>query len=691
MKSEEQADALDREQTTSDSRSLKPCLSYVRSRVALLTQDLTEELMMSKHTLITLKIGLVVQYIGMTLLIYSILTNSWLVNGSPTCFDKNENLINGSEGLTLASLCPNHDFRDRFSGLFVLLEACTVLALVLKLTLTMKKYSLEDWLGVKLDDRSVCLALLTPRALLYFLLPVQSIMATNITSTFGSFLSIFRSPVLFLLSLPVRLITLPIALFFPCPLNDVAEIDVSKFAKHLGSSGSQLPNDGLASSLIVFDCFNNCQLRFESTWFVSASFVLLNSTLTYWFVGLLGSSIDTDDEGRVVESRENCSDGVEFIRVSEVSEDFSYEEEEEERKDEDLEKELNDLEIEKPNNDLKDENSELSDVVSKETPVTDNITKSTDDREQSRLEEPASKSTETLEVLPRKVDNEFRENSREVSCSTKATQSFFLKLNKGCQTFVPIHLHKKVNKKTQVSPIFVDAQTNTDAVKTDVSSVAGKEGLGNDLGRFQQSKVEERDKICYGANEENVKTENNGPKVKDNKEIEQETKQVSSDFHPGKNNANGGSGLLDTNVLITANGSVGKELFGSSELTLIPRTLDFERRIIRENQLLNRISVEAFLKFLEKEDDSDVVFVEKDLLIDTFRNIVLTTKLEGNDDAVCPRTGDLVAECPCRVHTLIKRISKREGRNSDEVDGLKMETEDDDDSDDESFFNGFRL
>lgn len=712
MKCDEQTDcvAVDRPETP---RSIKVCLNFVQKRLSLLNETIIEKFEMPATVLTSIRVGLVCQYIGISTLLYAIATNSWLVSGHIQCSDDDGKSLNGSEGLIIAAMCRDSVFRDRFSRMYLLLEMTAVVFLVAKLAIAIGKLelNLEDYINMKLDERSMFWILFLPRLLCYIFLPIESIMTANLSTAFASFLSIFQSPISFMFSLGVRIITLPISIFFPSPLRDKFDIDFPSLAKHLGKSERQDTCNGVLSNGIIVDCFEKCRLSLEPSWFISVVLILFNFSIVYWFLGV--SSRCSDDKGRALDSRDNFSEGVEFIRVSEVSEDFSYEDDGGER---DHETSLKDLKEELKESEEIVKSDEFKGVLSTEPLVSESVSSGLEVLEGSITDGDAG-SLESSKLNEDAVDREVPEQDREISKakddeiiqdanlanlheeegknvaemkiqSVKSTQTFTLKLNKGCQTFAPIHLHKKVNKKTQVSPILVDAEINTDAV----NSVEKKEGGSQiEYGRFKQSKVVDANgKINIVENGKSIKDDGNDKElqIRDNREIENRLKQ--DQFGNGNDHMNDVAMPSDSNDLLKGNGSVGKELFGFSELALIPRTLDFERRIIREKQI-QRIDVESFLKFLEKEDDKDIIFVEKDLLIDTIRSIVLTTKMSTTEENVCERSGDFVDRCDCRVHVLIKRFTKHGRHENDEVDGLKMETEDDDFSDDESFFNGFRL
>ena len=700
MKAEERTEILDTNSARQEPVSFKYCLSFLKDRLTEFRLQLAEEFKMSKNTLISTKVVLFLQYIGITLLVYNILTNSWLVTGNVHCTGHAEKTLNETEGLIIASLCRNPNYRARFSGMFLLLEVFTMFLLLIKLAMAIKKFDIdfEDYLNLKLDSKTIFWILFIPRVLFYQFLPLQSVWATNLSSHFGSFFSVLRSPVLFFFGMSAKLITLPIALLFPYPLNDTAEIDILKFAKDLGKSEGLFGNVGPSDANVVLKCFENCRLSFEWSWIVSVSYMLMNFTVVYWFVEFSETIGEVTDEGRELDSRENFSDGVEFIRVSEVSEDFSFEEEENKVKN--LDTTLKDFEGETTTveqsikegeqvvvtGDVIDVATNESAAMTKTSVMSEGPINDEEMNEKAELEREEPEMEKVDEISTSKI--EATENFQEIVKSNRGTQTFCLKLNKGCQTFVPIHLHKKVNKKTQVSPIFVDAQTNTDAVKVDVTSATRKEAAEIDHGRFKQNLVVEENGHDGVQEKRNGMMEDNDERMKKRENTDNESNKEFEKLVNGEGEV--GVELVDSNVLVETNGSNGADKFGYSELTLIPRTFDFERRIIRENQI-ERINVDAFLKCLEKEDDSDVVFVEKDLLLETFRNIILTTKVSTTEDAVCPRSGDFVGECECKVHALIKKYTKQDGQQNDEVDGLKMETEDDDYSDDESFFNGFRL
>ena len=735
MKSEDRTETVDSKQTREETVALKYCLAFVKEKLRFLNEIVADELKMSRNTLISIKIGLFLQYTGITLLLYVLFTNSWTLIGHVQCVDAVERDLNDTENLVLTSLCRNPNYRNRFSGIFMLLESMTMVLLLIKLVIGIKNvdHNFQDYLSMRLDNKALFWILLIPRFLLYLVLPFQSLMTAGLSLQFGSLLSVLRSPIMLLFSLIGKLFTLPIAIFFPYPLKSTVEADFARIAVHLGNREKSSTKWDTSSAQVTINCFESCHLRFEWSWYISVLFFLLNFTVVYWFIGFTETLRDVSVEGRTLDSRENC---VEFIRVSEVSEDFSFEEEEENRIKEDNRR-LNDLGEEEPERVLneifddkidKSDNLGVPDILTKETQTVAECLSNekelaeTPEKNKEAFDEPNSiESIPSVEGEPKEiskkqneivegksviehpnVNNKVVEHLKEVSQSNKGTQTFSLKLHKGSQTFVPIHLHKKVNKKTQVSPIFVDAQTNTDAVTNGgVTSAHNKEASPSQNGRFKFSKAVE------GNGNYGLKNRQNGNVIE---KIEQKELSVKEKNESKEKRLTGENGLCETEnksgfenlenddktkefsqdsgTIVEENGCDNREKFGFPELKILPITLDFERRIIRENQIA-RINVEAFLKCLEKEDDRDVVFVEKDLLLDTFRNIVLTTKALGVEDAVCPRTGTSVDECGCRIHVLIKKFTKRE--QNDEVDGLKMETEDDDYSDDESYFNGFRL
>jgi len=755
MKTEDRTETIDSEQTREETVSLNHYLTFIKEKLALLNEIVVDEFKMSRNVLTAIKIGLFSQYIGITLLVYVILTSSLVLNGRIHCMASTEREFNDTERVILASLCRNPNYQSRFGGVFLFLETITMVLLLLKLVISVTKDNgkLSDYFNMRIDEKTLFWISFLPRSMLYLVLPLQSSMAANLSFQFSSLLSILRSPVMLLFSLTARIITLPMSILFPYPLKSTAEADISMFYKERSLS------QDLSASKLSINCYENCNFSFDWSWCLCVLFFFLNFAIIYWFIGFT-ENLDEVADGRVIDSRENYSDGVEFIRVSEVSEDFSFEEEEE-NKVKDGGKSVKDVGVKakKVDEDLVtadgmekvsgDDNSskspqeslreqELSQGLSK-GPLVSSQGSSTicEMTAESKVElkviegegfiDPGlaakddlvlkSKEGEGIEgqdVLKHHISSqdkqavkfkdesevikkerfrasslgklERREYSKEISQASKGTQTFSLKLNKGCQTFVPIHLHKKINKKTQVSPIFVDAQTNTGAVVVNgVSNAPEEEDVSqSEQGRFKHNiAVQENG----GDPVTNLKTEDANESVKE--ERKQSENQSDDDLEKLENGRKSLEASPNSKVVTQTNGSDHREKFGFPELKIIPRTLDFERRIIRENQI-ERINLDAFLKCLEKEDDRDVIFVEKNLLLDSFKNIVSLTKALATEDAICPRSGDFADECNCCVHSLIKKCTKGELK-SDEVDGLKMETEDDDYSDDESFFNGFRL
>ena len=755
MKTEDRTETIDSEQTKEETGSLNHYLTFIKENLALLNEIVVDEFKMSRNALTAIKIGLFLQYIGITLLLYVILTSSLVLNGRIRCMDSAEREFNDTERLILASLCRNPNYQSRFGGVFLFLETFSMVLLLIKLVISIKKDNGKfcDYLGVKVDEKTLFWISFLPRSMLYLVLPLQSSMAANLSFQFSSLLSILRSPIVLVFSLTARIITLPMSVLFPYPLKNTAEADFSRFYKE-----RSLSQEGLSTTKLSINCYESCRFSFDWSWCYSVLFFFLNFAIVYWFIGFT-ESLDDVGDGRAIDSRENYSDGVEFIRVSEVSEDFSFEEEEE-NKVKDGEKSVKDMGVKAKNvdEDLEaadgkekasgDENSSKSPVLSQGSakgPVLlsqepsstcemtaeskgelkviegegfidpglsgtgDLMGKSIDlesidgqgvvkqhissqDKHVVKFKDESDKAVGKERFRASSVGKqEGRECSKEISRASKGTQTFSLKLNKGCQTFVPIHLHKKINKKTQVSPIFVDAQTNTDAVVVNgVSNVPKEEDVPQrEDGQFKRNiAVQENGGVPLrnnrnGEANESVKEELNV------REKEHSENKSHDDLDKLENGRKSLESSPNSRLVTETNGSDHREKFGFPELKIIPRTLDFERRIVRENQI-ERINLDAFLKCLEKEDDRDVIFVEKDLLLDTFRNVVLLTKALATEDAVCPRSGDFADECSCCVHSLIKKCTKGELK-SDEVDGLKMETEDDDYSDDESFFNGFRL
>ena len=723
MKAEDRLETVESKQTGDETVSLRCCLTFVKEKLTLFNEIVVDEIKMSRNTLISIKIWLFIEYIGITLLLYIILSNSWVVNGRIECMDSAGRELNGTESLILSSLCRNPNYRTRFSSIFALFESMSMVLMLAKLVLAIKKIddTVEGSLSMKLHSKAVFFMLFIPRSLLYLVLPLQSLMTATFSFHFGSLLAILRAPIMLFFSLTATLITLPISVFFPYPLNDSVEADFS----NIGDEGRTSEKDP-SSTPVTIHCFERCRLNFEWTWLIPVLFFFLNFAFVYWFLGFTEKSQDAISvEGRVLDSRENFSDGVEFIRVSEVSEDFSYEDEEESKN---CLKGMKDFEEEEEKSKRVDEdfdrinNSErlgTGDAEEKEPVV---LVASQAGNEEVREKSIAEKDSVKEEVIENHLSTEgeltvtskrdtevvdgrdetkgsvvrsdVKEHLKEVSLSNKGTQTFCLKLHKGCQTFVPIHLHKKINKKTQVSPIFVDAQTNTDVISNGEGTSTQKFDVSqSENGRVNCSKAVDENGVGGFRNHQNGDTEKRSKEeelnVREKRENGKIAESEKENIAKTENDRKNLEFSPDSNILIEANGHDRKEKFGFPELTIIPGTHDFERRILRKNQI-ERINVEAFLKCLEKEDERDVVFVEKDLLIDTFRNIVLTTKASTTEDAVCPRSNDVVDECECRIHGLIKKFTKQ-NQQSDEVDGLKMETEDDDCSDDESFFSGFRL
>lgn len=844
MKCEEHTDFTDNSKSsekTSTRASLRDHVIEIKERLFLVAQSWIDELKMSRVALNILKAVFMLQYVAAVLLLYNIASQTWLTSGDIACSGNSENMQNGSDSLILGSVCRNPIYRDRFVKVFLSLETLSLVFLVFKLFIN-EKYpgmKIEDFLHK--DDKIIFSILMVPRVLIYILMPIQSALSVTTSSSLGTIFSILRSPISSSLSFIIRLVTLPISMFFPYPIKESVEINFNRISHILQAGNDIQMSDKLTKTSV--NCFEHCQVNFEATWMFSVVFLLLNYSVAFWCLALFESFQECRVDSQRGESREQYSDGVEFIRISEVSEDFSYEDDSEKgrdsvevadqfqidqteklgegsqeqssqgnqdhlsnreqeklmggnidtvksdriatetlkesRKDSMKEeqvgpaKKIEESSEEKLKPDAskhekppiqkgivsslkqrvaafeqdtsKKDSRKLSEVdgVSQEKTIraadlikrfssheqidvevprgrestvkkagidkSENVVKTEINRAESvRTEAVQTESTKAdivkKEIVKTVIDK--TEINKEKIKTDKSVQTYNYKINKSCQTFVPIHLHKKINKKTQVSPILVDAETNTEAreeEKTILDNRNGekaakneKVGVGKNVEKDDSRK--EKHEVSNGSRKENnkgtgiieIKKNVNGSKdevsLKDNilmgnhgkTETIQGTKELLDV------NGHTGSSMLEEIV----KSDVGKK-YGFAKLSLVPPTLDFERRIIRENEIY-RLSVDAFLKHLKTEENGDMIFVEKELLFKTFKEIVVIAKIKKPEEEVCPRSNEFVAKCVCQVHAVINTLTKQEKR--DEVDGLRMETEEDDLSDDdESFFNGFRL
>ena len=856
MKCEEQTDFADNSKSrgkTSTRASLRDHVIEINERLFLAAESWIEELKMSRIALNILKTVFILQYVAAVLLLYNIATQTWLTNGDVTCSGNFEQTLNGSESLLLASVCRNPIYRDRFVKFFLTLETLSLVFLVSKLFINAKYPGMKIADFVHIDDRIVFGILMIPRVLIYLLIPIQSALSVTAPSSLGTIFSILRSPISFSLSFIIRLVTLPISIFFPYSIKESVEIDFNGISHILQAKSDIQMSD--KSAKISVNCFEHCQVNFEASWMFSVVFVLLNYSAAFWCLALCEGFQEFRVDSRRGESREQYSDGVEFIRISEVSEDFSYEGDSEKGRNsvevadqfqideagklgegkkeqypqikqdnveqdkqkehvvdslrsevtatdssieirEDLTKEAeaaplkqadtSSIEAEaaplrqadtssieqsipdpckrgKPpiqkgivsslkqrvaafeQDSAKKDSRKLSEVdgVSQEKTVrAADLIKRFSSHEKIDVEVPRGREsvvreaginkservvkkeiskgetvkTEVFETTNNKAETvkkeiktteiDKAELTKEKIKTDKGVQTYNYKINKSCQTFVPIHLHKKVNKKTQVSPILVDAETNTEERKEEKKLLDNRNGEKTektekvDLGKNLEKEDSRKEKDEVGSGTKRVS--DNGTGIVEGKKIvngnkaevpvedkilkgnQEKTDQNKSNKESLQLNGHAENSMLEEIV----KSDIGKK-FGFAKLLLVPPTLDFERRIIRENEI-GRLSVDAFLKHLKNEEDGDMIYVEKELLLKTFKEIVVISKIKKPEEELCPRSNEFVPKCVCQVHAVINTLTKQEKR--DEVDGLRMETEEDDLSDDdESFFNGFRL
>ena len=844
MKCEELKDFADDSKTrgkTSTRASLRDHVIEIKERLFLAAESWIDELKMSRVALNILKTVFILQYVAAILLLYNIASQTWLTNGDITCGGNFKQTLNESESLILASVCRNPIYRDRFVKVFLTLETLSMVFLVFKLFINAKYPGMKTADFVHKDDKIIFAILIIPRVLIYLLIPIQSALSVTAPSSLWTIFSILRSPISFSLSFVIRFVTLPISMFFPYPIKESVEIDFNRISYVLQANSDLQMSDKSAKTSV--NCFEHCQVNFEATWMFSVVFILLNYSVAFWCLALCESSQEFRVDSRRGESREQYSDGVEFIRISEVNEDFFYEddsekgrnsvevadqfqideagkseegnqeqspqvkqdtidnvEKDERRGDvvdslqsevtttdssieirEDLIKkaevaplmqvDTSSIEQFKPDpckqgkapiqkgivsslkqrvaafeqDSVKKDTRKLSEVdgVRQEKTVrAADLIKRFSSHEKIDVEVPRGREsgareaginknekvvkteiskaeivkTEVFETKNNKAENvkkdiknaeiDKAELTKEKIKTDKGVQTYNYKVNKSCQTFVPIHLHKKINKKTQVSPILVDAETNTEAREEEKKLLDNRNGekteksekvdLGKNLEKEDSRKEKDEAsngtkmvsdkgtgivecKKTFDGNKAEVSVEDKI--LKGNQET---TDQNKSNKESLKLNGHTESSMLEEIV----KSDIGKK-FGFAKLLLVPPTLDFERRIIRENEI-GRLSVDAFLKHLKNEEDGDMIYVEKELLFKTFKEIVVIAKIKKPEEELCPRSNEFVPKCVCQVHSVINTLTKQEKR--DEVDGLRMETEEDDLSDDdESFFNGFRL
>ena len=696
-------------QTTPIASTLHESIIGMKESFILLSESLTEELNMSKSVLVTFKVGLLLQYFAVSLLLLSTASHAWFVNGIISCRGHSQQPINGTESLIIESLCRNPAYRDRFSGLFLCLEIPVLLLLLLRMLVDERNHGWKfNWnLHFNFDDWTIYCITTLPRILVYIILPLQSALSTN--ASYDALYAVFRSPFTFVLGLLVRLIVFPVALFFPYPMKGFVEVNLSQIAKSLNDLVPEIEQMNQTGKI---DCFQLCQASFDGTWCFFVCFLLVNFSIVFWVLNIP----ILNEEPRRGESRAQYSDSVEFIRISEVSEDFSFEEDDS-RVSATPEKGAIDLIVAEscaiPLNVVHLETGEIEDAKSKTTELdldesvaVGSVENKSDKTVVSDINESVavvaeSDDVERSDYVDRKssviLDSEEKtEELKEKVNLTKQTQTTIQHVNKGCQTFVPIHLYKKINKKTQVSPILVHAQTNTESDKNTDASVLRKavKLVGEEQDRIEASELSETENVKNGVNSSETIHKHRKvfhvSEVKDSEAAEKtETKFIIGESLENEESSSGNGLSVIENCYRGKDGNTNGK-FGYAELSLIPRTLDFEKRVIRENQI-QRINVDEFLGHLKSEDDRDVIFVEKELLLNTFRDLATVSKVKESEEAVCPKTNELLKKCVCSVHKLMKSLPVQDGQPTDEFDGLKMETEDDNCSDDESFFNGFRL
>ncbi|XP_065051097.1 uncharacterized protein LOC135680824 [Rhopilema esculentum] len=711
MKTGEKVQVADEKQsqTTPIASTLHESIIGMKESFILLSESLAEELNMSKSFLVTFKVGLLLQYFAVSLLLLSTASRAWFVNGNISCLGHSQQQINGTERSVIESLCRNPAYRDRFSALFLCLEIPVLLLLLLRVLVDERNHGWKfNWnLHFNFDDWTIYFITTLPRILVYIILPLQSALSTN--ASHSTLYAVFRSPFTFILGLLVRLIVFPIALFFPYPMKDFVEVNLSQIAESLSDLVPKIEQMSLTGKI---DCFQLCQASFDGTWCFFVCFLLVNFSIVFWVLNIP----ILNEEPRRGESRAQYSDSVEFIRISEVSEDFSFEEDDC-RVSATPEKAANDLIVAEscaiPSNVVHLDTGEIEDAksITTEPDLDESVAVGSVGNESDKTV--VSDINESVAVVPEPDDvkrsdfaaikssvildsEEKNEELKEKVYLTKHTQTTIQHVSKGCQTFVPIHLYKKINKKTQVSPILVHAQTNTESDKKADTSVLKKavKLVGEEQDRSEASELSETENVKNGVN--SLETIHKHGKifhvseVKDSDAAEKtETKLIIGESCEKEDKSSGnGVSVIENGYSAKEGNTNGK--FGYAELSLIPKTLDFEKRVIRENQI-QRINVDEFLGHLKSEDDRDVIFVDKELLLNTFRDLVTVSKVKESEEAVCPKTNELLKKCVCSVHKLMKSLPVQDGQPTDEFDGLKMETEDDNYSDDESFFNGFRL
>ena len=236
-----------------------------------------------------------------------------------------------------------------------------------------------------------------------------------------------------------------------------------------------------------------------------------------------------------------------------------------------------------------------------------------------------------------------------------------------------------VNSKEDISD--VKSKTEVGKLERQNENVKSKTEVGNFESKGEFSAVQNKDKVA-------------------NTDIKSEFSDVKSKDQLSNANSKNDLGKFESNeklnskmeLSVESNGTENLARFSFSELSLVPSDLDLEEKI-KQRSFVPNMNTDNFLSQLKEEENKHQIYVEKELLMSTLTEIILTARITGSGDCdICPKTHDLVKECTCPVHNLIKSIIKGSPTtpDRDSVDG-SLESINGDFSDDESFFCGFRL